>query len=410
MIYLIIILIFILIVKNIITMSIFNKSPINLKKSPTNKHIFQNENSNIKNKLHKKTKSSTFSKTKNSISLLSSDLVTNKRIQKLQDELSEYKIKSDQFQKEIKSLNDKIKKANSFFFRPKKPKLQITKPTSHPTFHNPNGKEGEIVTNIINPKILKIIQSSYDVFLDIIELFLSQKPNKDQSFKRNSVNTSCSIDIYEPSILNEEDKRTALIEQIQNILIFKLNFLSSNFKFGLENQVERVKNWQTTKEKENISNLSLYSNISFRNKANNNQSPKFFRKDSIDSNKYYSSYKDDNYSNIIDESTIKEFNQSIIRTNTEKHNDDFLSLDGDNDYSRTKEKEDNNENKYSFVNASFKAQSIKEGDTVNEEKSKENGKEYFGDKEFSLSLNYNNNPIFINEQNELSFNDVDNKN
>ena len=156
--------------------------------------------------------------------------------------------------------------------------------------------------------------------------------------------------------------------------------------------------------------ICLYSNISFRNKANNNQSPKFFRKDSIDSNKYYSSYKDDNYSNIIDESTIKEFNQSIIRTNTEKHNDDFLSLDGDNDYSRTKEKEDNNENKYSFVNASFKAQSIKEWDTVNEEKSKENGKEYFGDKEFSLSLNYNNNPIFINEQNELSFNDVDNKN
>lgn len=391
-------------------MSIFNKSPINLKKSSTNKNFFTNESSNFKSKFHKKTQSSPFSKTKNNISLLSSDLLTNKRIQKLQDELSEYRIKSDQFQKEIKSLNDKIKKANSFFFRPKKPKLQITKPTTNPTLHSLNGKESEVAKNKINPKVLKIIQSSYDVFLDIIELFLSQKPKQDQSFKRNSENMSCSIDIYEPSILNDEDKRIALIEQIQNILIFKLNFLSSNFKFGLENQVERVKNWQITKEKENISNLSLYSNISFRNTTPNNQSPKFFRKDSNDSNKYYSSYKDDNYSNIIDESTIKEFNQSIIRTNTEKHNDDFLSLDGDNDYSRTKEKEDNNENKYSFVNTSFKAQSIKEGDTVNEEKSKENGKEYFGDKEFSLSLNYNKNPIFINEQNELSFNDLDNKN
>ena len=88
-----------------------------------------------------------------------------------------------------------------------------------------------------------------------------------------------------------------------------------------------------------------------------------------------------------------------------KTNEDFLSLDGDNE-----------NGKVSFDNnTSFKAKSIRNDDNNgSSDKSKENGKEMILDKDFALSLNNvnsnNSKPIFINEQNELSFNDIDNKN
>ena len=96
---------------------------INLKKPSNNQLVIENKNNNSHKVIHhKKTKSSTFSNTnlsKGNINLFPSDPFTTKQIQNLQDELGEYKIKSEQFQKEIKTLNDKIKNANSALFHKK---------------------------------------------------------------------------------------------------------------------------------------------------------------------------------------------------------------------------------------------------------------------------------------------------
>ena len=148
------------------------------------------------------------------------------------------------------------------------------------------------------------------------------------------------------------------------------------------------------------------------------------------------SLKDEGYSNIIDESTIKEFNQSIIRANNEKHIDDFLSIDGDGEYSRTrkqsnvnliqpeeagsyiKEEENNEKRRSSFINTSFKdlicrvnsenGTSQKE-DEKNNKSSEDNthvNQQNGGDEQKEFSLSEIQPVVQTNGHHELSFNDI----
>lgn len=145
-------------------------------------------------------------------------------------------------------------------------------------------------------------------------------------------------------------------------------------------------------------------------------SPKFFRKDSNDSNKLGFD-KEEGYSTIIDELTIKEFNQSIIRANNEKNMDDYsFSFDGEVETSRVR--------KTSNFNLTQVVDEIK----LNEEDSKKgngdsnnsNNNTSFGrgskgglppqENDIEVGCNQNlsftNSPLKTNEVHELSFNDI----
>ena len=181
---------------------------------------------------------------------------TPSELQKVQDELAECKKQCEDYQLKIKELKE-----------------------------NENNNESTF------QKITSAIQSTYDILLEIIEMFLSQpKGNKDISLSKQQENVSCSMDIYDASsiINNDDDKRTVLIEQIQQILVFKLNFLSKVFKLGLDKQIEKVKNWNIssfnnsnsnnnisniTYTKENKENLSTISNLSNLSNIKNKLQP-----------------------------------------------------------------------------------------------------------------------------------------
>ena len=190
----------------------------------------------------------------------------NKDIEKLQDELIESKKLLSIYEDKIKELTEKIEKKNSIRFLP-----------------------------IEDQKLATAIQSSYDVLIEIIELVLIQPKNqKDYSSNKQQENISCSMDIYDTSsiINNDEDRRAVVFEQIQQILLFKLNSLNKLFKLGLDKQIEKVKNWNfnflntstnnisnITSNKDNKENISNISNLSYlsnlRNKIqqqNNNNS------------------------------------------------------------------------------------------------------------------------------------------
>ena len=243
----------------------FNKAAISLKKNTPKKFLSPKISTGTipkKTIVHKKNCS--FSKREYSKFLsFKSDYFPSKTIQRLQDEIIEYRNRSEEFQKEIKSLNKKIKETSSYFFRKK----------SSQEIRLQNGGAKDASGGLLgDPKFISEITSTYDVLIDLIELFLSSKASKNATSNKILENTSCSIDIYEPSINNEDDRRSVLIEQITQLILFKLNFLNSVFKLDLKKQIEKVNGWNfskeiTVKEKENISNLSIFSNLSsYKNK------------------------------------------------------------------------------------------------------------------------------------------------
>ena len=84
---------------------------------------------------------------------------------------------------------------------------------------------------------VKAISSAYDI---LIELILNQKNYsiKDKDAKAQNI----SMDMYESSVYNDEERKALLFEQIQQILIFKINFINKRFNLGLEKQCDRIKN------------------------------------------------------------------------------------------------------------------------------------------------------------------------
>ena len=71
-------------------------------------------------------------------------------------------------------------------------------------------------------QLKKIISSTYYILIEIIELILNQKykdKDKDNTLTSRQIE-NISMDIYEPSVSNDEEKKALLLEQVQQILIF----------------------------------------------------------------------------------------------------------------------------------------------------------------------------------------------
>ena len=350
-----------------------------------------------------------------------------KTIQKLQDELNLYKVKSEKLEEEIMKLNLKIK--------------EMTEKNEKIDKKNEEEKNSEEDSSFSlgkkNP-LKKVIFSAYDILIELVELILNQKTYKDKDKENNSIQKqieSISMDIYEPSVYNDKERKSLLFEQIQQILIFKINFINKIYHLGLEKQCERIKNWNlnsinTTKDNNKDISFLSFSAISNNKKRSHNvsmsnsdialgigitppHSPKFpGRKDS------YSAL-----SNIMDESTIKDLSTSIINYNNAPH----FGLGGDSFFfenenlSKSKEDIDNKEHskgkEVNLINTSFKDLSlIRSGDeqalgnisfTKNIDKYAPNMEAGENDNDINSADNQNKEIIIKNEnQFNISFNDI----
>ena len=349
-----------------------------------------------------------------------------KTIQKLQDELNIYKEKSEKLEEEIMKLNLKIK--------------EMTEKNEKIAIKNEEEKNSEEDSSFSSQKknpLKKAISSAYDILIELVELILNQKTYKEKDKENNSTKQieNISMDIYEPSVYNDEERKSLLFEQIQQILIFKINFINKIYHLGLEKQCERIKNWNlnsinTTKDNNKDISFLSFSAISNNKKRSHNvsmsnsdialgigitppHSPKFpGRKDS------YSAL-----SNLMDESTIKDLSTSIINYNNAPH----FGLGGDSFFfenenlSKSKEDIDNKEHskgkEVNLINTSFKDLSlIRSGDeqalgnisfTKNIDKYAPNMEAGENDNDINSADNQNKEIIIKNEnQFNISFNDI----
>ena len=290
-----------------------------------------------------------------------------KTIQKLEEDLNAYKNKCQKLEEEIIKLNFKIKEISEKFKKNEEEK-------------NSEEDNSSFSSQKKNP-LKKAISSAYDILIELVELILNQKNYKDkESNLTPKQSENISMDIYEPSVYNDEERKALLFEHIQQILIFKINFVNKMYHLGLDKQYERVKNWNintmnTTKDNNKDISFLSFSALSNNKKRSPNvsisnsdigitptHSPKFpGRKDS------YSAI-----SNIMDESTIKDLSTSIINYNNAPH----FGLGGDSFFfenenlSKSKEDIDNKEQskgkEVNLINTSFKDLSlIRSGDEQN---------------------------------------------
>ena len=343
-----------------------------------------------------------------------------KTIQKLEEDLNSYKNKCQKLEEEIIKLNFKIK--------------EISEKNEKITKKNEEEKNSEedysssFSSQKKNP-LKKAIISAYDILIELVELILNQKTYKDKDKENNLTpkqSENISMDIYEPSVYNDEERKSLLFEHIQQILIFKINFVNKMYHLGLEKQCERVKNWNINAINTTKDNNKDFSFLSFSAFSNNKKrspnvsmsnsdigitpthSPKFpERKDS------YSAI-----SNLMDESTIKDLSTSIINCNNAPH----FGLGGDSFFfenenlSKSKEDIDNKEQskgkEVNLINTSFKDLSlIRSGDEQNVSFTKKMDKfaSNIEDGENNINNgNKGNKEIFIKNENQfnISFNDI----
>ena len=355
-------------------------------------------------------------KNENNINLISNNQNNLKNYQKLQEELNMYKNKVQKLEEENIKLNFKIK--------------EISERNAKKNEEEKNSEEdnSSFSSQKKNP-LKKAISSAYDILIELVELILNQKSYKDKDKDNNLTPKqieNISMDIYEPSVYNDEERRSLLFEQIQQILIFKINYINKMHHLGLEKQIDRIKNWNLNATKDNNKDFSFLSFSAFSNNKkrspnvsmNNsdiglgiiaNQSPKFpERKDS------YSGI-----SNLMDESTIKDLSNSIINYN---NNVPHFGLGGDSFFfdnenlSKSKEDIDNKEQskgkEVNIINTSFKDLSlIRSGDEPNVSYNKNLDKftpnEEGGFNQIN-SAKTQNKQIFIKNENQfnISFNDI----
>ena len=332
-------------------------------KKPTTKisQIFQNNKKNIKINLDHGHKIENYSYINNNSIMNNNNIRT---IHKLQEELNSYKLKSQKLEEEILKLNLKIK--------------EITEKNSIKEEEKNIEKNEENDPQNIE-QLKKIISSTYYILIEIIELILNQKyKDKDNTLTSRQIE-NISMDLYEQSISNDEDKKALLLEQIQQILIFKLNFMNKVYKLNLDKLCEKIKQWNFNITRDNnkdkdasfnsfsafSNNKKRYSNISMNNSdlalgiISPPRSPKFpGRKDS-----------NSMISNIIDDSTIKDFSTSIIHYNYNNTQQAGIGGDSffieDENLLKSKEEIDNKDQNKSkevnLINTSFKDLSIIKG-------------------------------------------------
>ena len=354
----------------------------------------------------------------------SNNIITNnntKTILKLQEELNLYKTKNQKLEEEIKILNFKIKEMTE--------KSETIKKKKEEEKNSEDDNSSNSFSNKKNNNYLKkAIISAYEILIELIELILNQKnyKAKDKDYKLENI----SMDIYESSVYNDEERKNLLFDQIQQILLFKINFINKKYNLGLEKHCERIKNWNMNSiniTKDNINNISFSSFSAFSNNKKRSlnismtnsdiglqisppHSPKFQgRRDSISA-----------ISNLMDESTIKDLSTSIINYNNVNNNGlggDSFFFENEN-LSKSKEDIDNKEQskikEINLINTSFKDLSlIRSGDEQGEQG---------GNISFNKDTNFvegeggdnddenknNNKEIFIKDDNNfnISFNDI----
>ena len=193
----------------------------------------------------------------NNITNKSENANNTKNIKKLQEELNMYKTKSQQLEEEIIRLNFKIKEITE-----KNENMKLKKEEEKNSEDSSNSFSNKKTTNSLK----KAMISAYEILIELIELILNQKNYKikDKDAKAENI----SMDMYESSIYNDEERKTLLFEQIQQILIFKINLINKRYNLGLEKQCERIKNWNIDSiniTKDNIKDISFSSFSAFSN-------------------------------------------------------------------------------------------------------------------------------------------------
>ena len=235
------------------------------------------------------------------------------------------------------------------------------------------------------------------------------------------------MDVYEQTVYTDEEKKSLLLEQIQQILIFKINFMNKLYKLNLEKLCDKIKQWNFTVIKDKDASFSSFSAISNNKKRNSNismsnsdlalgiisppRSPKFPGRQ--DSNSVIS--------NIMDESTIKDFSTSIIHYNYNNPQQggigaDSFFFEGDNLLKSKEEIENKEQSKKdnNLINTSFKDLSlIRSGEEPENISFTKNMDKYMsniagGDNYINNDENNSNKKILIKNENQfnISFNDI----
>ena len=345
-----------------------------------------------------------------------------KIIIKLQEELNIYKTKSQKLEEEIIQLNFKLKEMTE---KNENMKLKKEEEKNSEEDNSSNSFSNKKKTNSLK----KAICSAYEILIELIELILNQKNynKKDKDVKIENI----SMDMYESSVYNDEERKALLFEEIQQILIFKINFINKKYNLGLEKQCERIKNWNINTiniTKDNIKDISFSSFSAFSNNKkrslnismNNSDIGSAIGISPHRSPKFQGQGRRDSYSaisNLMDESTIKDFSTSIINYNNANHNGlggDSFFFENEN-LSKSKEDIDNKEQlktkEINLINTSFKDLSlIRSGDeqvgniSFNKDTNNNEGEE----KEDSNNDVNKNKEIIIKDENKLniSFNDI----
>ena len=339
----------------------------------------------------------------------------NKIIHKLEEELNTYKTKSQKQEEEIMKLNLKIKEITENNEKMKNNKKEEEK----------NSENNENFSSAKFNQLKKALSSTYSILIEIIELILNQKYKDNTSTSRQMENLS--MDVYEQTVYTDEEKKSLLLEQIQQILIFKINFMNKVYQLNLEKLCDKIKQWNFTVNKDKDASFSSFSAISNNKKRNSNismsnsdlalgiisppRSPKFPGRQ--DSNSVIS--------NIMDESTIKDFSTSIIHYNYNNPQQggigaDSFFFEGDNLLKSKEEIENKEQSKKdnNLINTSFKDLSlIRSGEEPENISFTKNMDKYMsniagGDNYINNDENNSNKKILIKNENQfnISFNDI----
>ena len=368
-----------------------------------------------------------FHKNENTIGINANNMLNYnnlRTIHKLQEELNNYKMKSQKLEEEIIQLNLKIKEISK-----EKKNIKNNKEEEEKNTGNNDNYWGQKIN-----RLKKVVSSTYYVLIEIIELILNQKFKEKDKDNYNTLASkqieNISLDVYEQSICADEEKKSLIFEQIQQILFFKINFINKMYNLNLEQLCEKIKQWNfnTNKDKEgSFSSFSIKSNNNKKRNSNNTsinnsdlalgifppKSPKF--PGGQESNSMIS--------NLMEESTIKDFSTSIIHYNYNNAHSGGIGVDsfffeGDNllKYKEENENREISKNKdVNLINTSFKdlsiikvrdepglenvsftknfdkyVSNIEEGDAViNTEDNKDNNKKIFIKNDNQLNISFN---------------------
>jgi hypothetical protein len=300
-------------------------------------------------------------------SLSSHNIFQNKsEIFKLNEELLQLKLSNSKLTCEINILTEKIKTL----------KQVITMKTSENDLikHEYTDMVDEYKREIekmkkLNAELSQIkenstkqstyVKSSISVLIDLLELFVSPRNHlyprdsssaiNRQSLQLNN-SASYSIDVYD-SYNNDEERRGTMVDQIQGLLIAKLNVIKKNLNIDLDREIEKVKNWTLINVNKTGSNKDDYNMMNISNlnlnamKGRLNESESSLKKSS--SNDFFDLSTSNQFINQSPKFNSLEFPEAEVK---EEEGKKCLNINKD-EYIMTTEGKDNQDNQ--ILNDSF---------------------------------------------------------